>query len=98
MQVMGCTRVLYVSLFFAIFSLNASTLVQETVKETNRKSHDETGYVVWSLAKETLLERRENLPFCKQDSCIVTNEGEFILAKTICLVLYSAFGGDWHLQ
>ena len=47
---MGSTCVLYVSLFFAIFSLNPSTLVQERVKETNRKSRDETGYMDWPLA------------------------------------------------
>ena len=71
---MGSTRVLYVSLFFAIFSLNPSILVQETVKETNRKSRDETRYMDWPLAKETSLERRENLPSRKQNNYIVTNE------------------------
>ena len=71
---MGSTRVLYVSFFFAIFSLNPSTLMQQTIKETNRKSPDETGYMNWPLAKETSLERRENLPSHKQGNYIVINE------------------------
>ena len=71
---MGSTRVLYVSVFFAIFSLNPTKLVQQTIKEMNRKSSDEIGYMNWPLAKETSLERRENLPSRKQGNYIVINE------------------------
>ena len=73
MAPMGATCVLYVSVYLAIFSLISSTLVQQTINETNRKNPDETGYMSWPLAKGASLGRKENLPSGMQGNYIVIN-------------------------